>query len=524
MNGSTRDRSVNVTDGALLKPLVILSIPIVLTNLLQVGYNLADTFWVGRLGGPAVAALSYSWAIVFLIISLSLGFSVAGTVLVAQNKGAGNLDRVSHVAGQTITLVAGVSMLFSVIGYLLAPQLLGLVGAVPGTAEFAMALTYTRTMFLGIPFIFSFFIFQSLLQGWGDTRTPLYLMTLGVGLNVAIDPFFILGFQDNVVFAWLGLQSLEATLFGVTGFGGFGVQGAAFATILSRGLGAAIGIWLLLSGRVGISLSWRDFTPQRETVKRIFSIGAPASIEISTSALSVTILTALVAIAGSEAVAAYGIGSRVTSMVILPAVGLARGVETVVGQNLGAGQVARAKRGVRAAVAIVAGSFALFSLGVYVFSTAIVDVFITGVGSAAVISIGAEYLRIVGASYVFLGVFYVVQGGFRGSGSTRLAMVLAFVGYIVLRSTLAATFAIPLEFGATGIWYGEALANVLMALLVGVFFVRETWLDSIVDSDSVDPADTTDSADSAGPTDPTEPATDASSQPPAHSDEPAETD
>jgi len=95
---SSRGRSVNVTDGPLLKPLIILSLPIVLTNLLQVGYNLADTFWVGRLGQPAVSALSFSWAIVFLVISLSLGFSVAGTVLVAQHKGAGNLDRVGHVA------------------------------------------------------------------------------------------------------------------------------------------------------------------------------------------------------------------------------------------------------------------------------------------------------------------------------------------------------------------------------------------------------------------------------------------
>ena len=133
MSQPERDRSVNVTDGALLKPLVVLSVPIVLTNLLQVGYNLADTFWVGRLGQPAVSALSFSWAIVFLVISLSLGFSIAGTVLVAQNKGAGNTGRVCHVAGQTIPLVVAVSMLFSVFWYLVALTLLLLVGAVPGT-------------------------------------------------------------------------------------------------------------------------------------------------------------------------------------------------------------------------------------------------------------------------------------------------------------------------------------------------------------------------------------------------------
>jgi putative MATE family efflux protein len=475
------DRSVNVTDGDLLKPLVVLSVPIILTNVLHVGYNLADTFWVGRLGQPAVAALSFSWAIVFLIISLSLGFSVAGTVLVAQNKGAGNIDRVSHVAGQTISVVLGVSLLFSVVGYVLAPTLLELVGAVPGTEEHRLAVEYTRTMFVGIPFIFGFFIFQSLLQGWGDTRTPLYLMAFGVALNVLVDPFFILGFQDNVLFSWVGLEGLEAALYSATGFDGFGVRGAALATILARGIGAIIGIWLLLSGRVGIELSLSDFGPQWETISTLFRIGAPASAEISTSALSVTILTALVAIAGSDAVAAYGIGSRITSMVVLPALGLARGVETVVGQNLGAGHVDRAKRGVSAAVGIITASLMLLTAVVYLLADPIIGVFISGAGERVVTAIGGEYLRVVGLTYVFLGIFYIIQGGYRGSGSTRLAMVFAFIGFIIFRSLFAYVLAVPMDLGATGIWYGEAIANVLMATFAGLYFLRGTWTGEIIE-------------------------------------------
>mgnify|MGYP006422811625 CR=1 FL=1 len=495
MSQSGRDRSVNVTDGALVKPLIVLSVPIILSNLLQVGYNLADTFWVGRLGQPAVSALSFSWAIVFLVISLSLGFSIAGTVLVAQNKGADNTDRVGHVAGQTISLVVVVSILFSVVGYLLAPTLLELVGAVPGTTEYGMAVNYTQTMFLGIPFVFSFFVFQSLLQGWGDTRTPLYLMALGVGLNVIVDPFFILGFQDNVLFAWLGLEPLEAALFAYTGFTGFGVQGAAIATILTRGIGAVIGIWLLLSGRVGIELTRIDFLPERATVAKLIRIGAPASLEVSTKALSVTILTALVAITSVEAVAAYGIGTRVTSMVVLPALGVARGVETVVGQNLGANQRDRAVAGVRAAIGLVVAAFLVVGALAYVFAAPIIDIFVTGTGSATVVAVGAEYLRIVAVTYIFLGVFYVIQGGFRGSGRTRLALLFAFLGYIVLRSLLAYALVVPLGLGATGIWYGEAASNVLMALLVGGYFLFGTWTTRVVDgedemtAESPEPAD-----------------------------------
>ena len=156
---STRD--VNVTDGELLKPLVVLSLPIVLSQMLQVGYNLADTFWVGRLGQEAVSALSYSWPLVFLMISVAGGFTVAGTVLVAQNKGAGNDDRVNYAAGQTIAFVVVVAAVFSVLGYVFTPSLVSLVGATPGTVEYALSVEYTRTIFLGVVFMFGFFIFQA---------------------------------------------------------------------------------------------------------------------------------------------------------------------------------------------------------------------------------------------------------------------------------------------------------------------------------------------------------------------------
>jgi len=476
-----RDRAVDVTDGALLKPLVLLSLPIVLTNLLQVGYNLADTFWVGRLGQDAVSALSFAWAIVFLVIMLAAGFTIAGTVLVAQNKGAGNLDRVDHVAGQTIGFIVGLSILFSALGFLFAPEMLALVGADPDSRVFALALAYTRTMFAGIPFVFAFFIFQSLLQGWGDTRTPLYLMAFGVLLNVAVDPFFILGFEDNLVFGVLGLRGLEQSLYAATGFAGFGVQGAALATVSSRGLGAVIAIFLLVSGRVGLNPSPRDFLPRLATVRRIVRIGAPASVEQSTRAFGVALLTALVAIAGADAVAAYGIGTRLTSLVFLPALGLARGTETVVGQNLGADQTARAKRAVFASVGIIVGVLAAVSVLAYVYATPIVDVFIEGEGAETVVAIGVDYLHVVAPTFVFLGAFRIFQGGFRGSGSTRTAMVFSILALVVLRAPLAYVLVTRTEMGATGVWYGIAVSNVLIVVLAGAWFLRGTWTEAVVE-------------------------------------------
>jgi putative MATE family efflux protein len=473
---STRD--VNVTDGELLKPLVILSLPIVLSQMLQVGYNLADTFWVGRLGQEAVSALSYSWPLVFLMISVAGGFTVAGTVLVAQNKGAGNDDRVDYAAGQTIAFVAVVAAVFSVLGYVLTPSLVSLVGATPGTVEYALSVEYTRTIFLGVVFMFGFFIFQALLRGWGDTRTPLYLMALGVALNVILDPFLILGFDQNVLLSGLGLDGLQSWLYATTGFEGFGVQGAAIATVFSRGVGAILGMYWLVSGKVGIHLSLSDFKLDPTMVKRIVSLGAPSSVEQSTRALGITVLTALVAFAGDDAVAALGIGNRLNSLVFLPALGLARGTETVVGQNLGTDQAERAKRAVGYSSGIVAVVLALAGAVAYLFAEPITAVFIPG--APDVIAIGGDYLRIIGPTFLFIGVFQVVQGAFRGSGSTRTAMVFAILSLWVFRLPPAYVFMEWLGMGATGVWYAIALSNVLAMLATVLWFLRGTWAESVI--------------------------------------------
>jgi Na+-driven multidrug efflux pump len=309
----------------------------------------------------------------------------------------------------------------------------------------------------------------------------MYLMAFGVLLNVLVDPFFILGFQDNVLFAALGLSGLEQSLYAATGFAGFGVQGAAIATIASRGLGALVGMGLLVFGYVGITPSPGDFVPTRATVAKIVRIGAPASIEQSTRALGVTVLTALVALAGQEAVAAYGIGNRLTSLVFLPALGLARGTETTVGQNLGADQPERAKRAVLAAVGLITGLLVVVSAGAVVFAEPITAVFITGEKAGVVIDIGADYLRVVGLTFAALGAFRIVQGAFRGSGSTRTAMLMSILALAVFRVPPAYALVEWFGMGATGVWYAIAVSNVAILVVAGAWFLRGTWTESVVD-------------------------------------------
>ena len=479
----SRDRSVDVTDGELFGPLMVLSAPIVAAQMLNVGYNLADTYWVGRLGGDAIAALSFSWAVVFLMVSVGGGLTVAGTVLVAQNKGAKRYSRASHVAGQTLSFVTLVALAFAAVGYILTPTLMQLIGAEPGTDAFRWAVSYTRIMFVGIAFMFWFFIFDALSRGWGDTRTPLYLMVVSVAMNVVIDPFLILGFEGNPVFAWVGAGGLEASLYAATGFDGWGVDGAAIATVFSRGLAAAIGLYLLFSGRVGLQPSLSDLWLRRETVEKIFDIGAPTATEQGVRSFGITVLTAVIALAGTEAVAAYGIVTRLSSLLFMPALGLARGTETVVGQNLGARQVDRARRAVRLSSIVIVSVFAAVIALAYPFAEPIVSVFIDS-GSAdapVVVEYAAAYILIAGPSYVFLGVFQVVLGGLRGSGSTRAAMVLSIQELWLWRIPIALVAVAVLGLGVIGVWWAVAISYVVSAVITGIWFLRGSWTDNVLE-------------------------------------------
>jgi len=495
MDSDTNDRAVNVTDGTLFKPLLVLSAPIVGSQLLQVGYNLADTFWVGRLGPDPVAALGYAWAIIFLMVSLGIGLTIAGTVLVAQHKGAKNFGQSHHVAGQTFAFVTLVSVFLSVAGYLLSPVLVDLVGATPGTDPYEMAVGYTRILFVGMVLVFWFFLFDAVCRGWGDTRTPLYIMTISVVINVVIDPFFILGFEANPMFAWVGLTGLEATLYDATGFAGWGVEGAAIATVISRGFAASVGLWLLFSGQIGLKPTLGDLWLDRETVTQIVRIGAPTSVELVARSLGLAFMTVILAVAGDDAVAAWGIIHRLSSLLFMPALGLSRGTETVVGQNIGAGQPARAKRAVSLSAGIIFATFAVAIAAAYPFAESIIGVFLdaeAGGNPDVVIGYGASYIWIVGPAYLALGVFQMMLGGIRGSGSTKPAMVFSIFELWVLRLPLAYALLVWTDLGVSGVWAAVAFSYVGATLVTAAWFVRGTWLGDVIDDPSDEDGETGD--------------------------------
>jgi Na+-driven multidrug efflux pump len=284
------------------------------------------------------------------------------------------------------------------------------------------------------------------------------------------------------------MEALEADLFVRTGFEGYGVMGAAIATVIARFFPAAIGMYLLLFGDVGLSPEPADFLLRLETVRKILDVGAPVAVEQGLRSGGVAAMTAIIALAGDDAVPAYVIVNRLASLLFLPALGFARGTETVVGQNLGARQPDRAKRAVLLASATVASIFLAVVAVAYPFAEAITGVFLPPgeAASETVIEYGAAYIRIAGPAYVFLGVFQITLGGFRGSGSTRTAMLLSVQELWVFRIPLSLAVITVLGWGVVGVWYAVAASFVISALTTGAWFLRGTWTDNVVDPEDVD--------------------------------------
>ncbi|QEL12564.1 MATE family efflux transporter [Kushneria phosphatilytica] len=458
-----RRADTSLLEGPVLASLLRLAVPIVLANVLQSLYQLIDAFWVGRLGGHAVAAVSVCFPITFLLIALGSGLGVAGSTLVAQYMGAGQHRMVNRVAAQTLLMVALVSIGLSLLGEWLAPSLLKLLGVAPEVYD--GALIFLRFSLAAMIFTFGFAMFQSLMRGIGEVRTPLYIVAGTVVLNVVLDPLLI---------------------FGLGPIPGLGVGGAALATLITQALALMIGLRLLLRGRWTIQPAASDFRPDWPFIRRAFRLGFPASIELSARALSMNVMVFLVSGFGTVTIAAYGVGTNVLSFVIIPALGLSMSTAALVGQNIGAGQFERAARIARLSAAIAFVTLSLVGALVFVFATALVRFFVPA--DDAVIATGGRFLHTVALTFGFMGLQMALTGVFRATGQTLVAMVLTLVSQWVLQFPLAFVLSRDAVLGQSGIWWAFPVTNVVIALITVAWFARGDWMKqrlTTVDEDPV---------------------------------------
>lgn len=464
-----------LTEGSIVKAIFKIFVPVAIANLLQTAYNMTDTFWVGKLGAKAIASVSLSFPVLFLLFSFVNGFTLAGSILVSQYKGGKNQRMINYISAQTITFSLLASLLISIVGYLLAPNLMQAFTSDPYILK--NSIEYLQTIFLGTVFVFTFTAFNSLMRGVGSPKTATRIYLISVLLNLILDPLFING---CCIFPALG------------------VKGAALATIFTQSLASFIALFFLCRKKGPIQLHFKDLKPDFNQMKRLIKIGYPASLEQIMRSFGGMALIFLVSKFGADVIAAYGIAMRLFGFVIIPSFAFFVATSTLVGQNIGAGKKERAKETAKQSMILAFLVLTIEGVLTFVFAEQIIRFF---VNDQNVISIGKTFVRLLSFTFGFLGIQLVIEGAANGSGNTKLAMIFAFVSLFFVRLPLAYILSLGLKLKEFGVWLSFLIEIVSLSFVYlyiyekrkDVWFSRKLTEEDVLESKTVEAVETIDS-------------------------------
>lgn len=426
-----------------------------LGNLLQALYNTVDSIWVGKLVGAAgLGAVSVSFPIIFILISMVTGISIAVTAIVSQYFGAGRTDMVRRTAVNTVTLLGIMGIVATVVGVVGHRWVLKAIGTPPDVM--VQAASYLLVFCLGLIFSFEYNGLSAVMRGVGDSRTPLAALTAATLLNIVLDPLMI---------------------FGVPPFPRMGIAGAALATVISQALSCAL--LVLWAGRVNpcfneLLAEFRLFPDLTRTTLRI---GLPSGLQQTIVSLSALVVTSTVTPFGSKVVAAFGAASRLDQFATLPALSVGLAVSALVGQNLGANRDDRVREIVRWAWVLSGSITAVIMLVALLAPTVLLKLF---TGDPEVLSFGSEYLRIVGLSYVPFGMMIVTNGVLRGAGDTVPTALISVLSLWLVRVPLARLLSATLGMGPRGVWIAMALSPAVGAIASTAYYSTGQWKSKVL--------------------------------------------
>ena len=409
-------------------------------------FNVVDTYYGGRVSTEALAALSLSFPVFFLIIAVGAGISTGATALIGHALGAGNHEEASHLAGQTISFGLANGVLVILLGFNLAPWLFMLLGA--SGSVLALAISYMYTIFSGSIFFLINFVLSSILNATGDSRSFRNFLVAGCILNLFLDPWFLYG-----------------------GFGvpAFGFAGIGWATVLIQALG---NLYLFTRvKRTGLltGFGWRFLIPRRRAYLELFKQGFPASLNMATVAIGIFVITWFVARFGRDAVAAYGIATRIEQIALLPVMGLNVATLALVAQNSGAGNRERVVetigKALRAGVTLMgAGTAAVFFCAEPLMGLFTRD--------RAVVGIGVSYLRIEAFVLIAYVILYTSVSALQGLKRPAFPLAIGLIRQIVLPLPVFYLLAVTLGWGLYGIWWGILLVTWCAACTALVYVGR----------------------------------------------------
>ncbi len=438
----------DLTRGSIRKGLILFSLPLIAGNLLQQCYNIVDTWVVGRyLGSVALAAVGSAFSLMTLLTSLLLGLCMGSGVVMSQLYGQGDREGLRRAMGNAFAGIALAALALAVAAFALLDSLLVWM-RVPAEAA-ADLRGYLAVVFWGIGFTFLYNFFATALRSVGNSTAALWFLLCATIINIVLDLWFVTGL-------------------------GWGVEGAALATVIAQAASAA-GIVLYFLLKMGdLRPGLRHLKPDGGLLKRIAVVSVLTGAQQSIMNFGILMIQSLVNSFGVNVMAAFAAGVKIDSFAYAPAQDFANGFATFVAQNAGAGRADRVRRGLWEAAAMSLGFCALVSAVVGIFAAPLLSIFIDP-AQRDVMAVGMHYLRTEGLCYVGIGLLFLLYATYRGLERAGMSIVLTVISLglrVVLAYWLAPSWGLDAVWWAIPIGWAVADAVGLAALKRGITALR----------------------------------------------------
>lgn len=426
--------------------MLLFALPVFLGNLFQQLYNTFDAWCVGNyIGDDALAAVSSSGSLIFLMVSFFNGLAMGAGIIIARDFGAKNYENMRKTIHTAIAFGLITGIVLTILGVALTPLILKIMGT--PYEVLPQSITYFRFYFLGAIFTIMYNIFVGILHAVGDSRHPLYYLIFSTFINIALDMLFV------------------ADL-------GFGVGSAAIATTIAQGISALLCLLHLLRVKAPYQVCVKKIRFHKESLKQILRYGVPSGVQNSVIALANVFVQTNINSFGKSAVAGCGSYSKLEGFAFLPVTCFTQALSTFVGQNLGARQYKRVKKGV--AFGVVCSCLIAEIVGIisYIFAPQLIGAFSE---SAEAISFGTQHMRTICLFYCLLAFSHCIAGIMRGAGKANVPMIVMLLCWCIIRVgyiSLAVHFVNKL----TTVSWAYPITWTLSSIIFIIYFLKADWM------------------------------------------------
>ncbi len=435
-----------LTQGNITKQILFFALPLLLGNLFQQLYNTVDSIVVGNfIGDHALAAVNSSGSIINLLVSFFMGLALGGGVIISQHFGAKEEQQVHKAVHTTIALAFCAGIIATCIGVVFAPTIIELVNVAPEVK--ANSTLYLSTYFSGIMGLIIYNMGSGVLRAVGDSKHPLYFLIVSSITNIVLDLLFV------IVFDW-------------------GIAGVAYATMIAQALSAILTLRLLIKSDQMYRLQIRKIKFHKDIFKRIIKIGLPSAIQNGIVSLSNVIVQANINSFGAIAMAGAGSYMKVDGFAVMPVMSFSMSLTTFVGQNIGAKEYERVRKGAKYGMLMSCISIACISLLLLLFAPQIMSIFSQ---NPEVIEIGQLMMHTVVPGYILLAISHSLAGVLRGAGLTKIPMYVMVSCWCICRM-IWVSFSVWYFNDIRFVFMGWPITWVLSATILFIYYKRANWV------------------------------------------------